>query len=200
MSNPQMFAGDPCRFLTAWLLWASTGNLGVREGADILETVFDNLPEELRDLEEKRQRTIAQSYLIAGLHTLIWGASDDSAPYLKAAFDAGAVLDDVALRMAVYELLNREAEFGPGNPPTFDELIATLSRLQRHDEARRLTSFYRLNRAFHLHSEGRIEDAGADLLRLVASNPSHLLNRGVVSMLRHALTKRVRGVHSGHTS
>jgi glycosyltransferase involved in cell wall biosynthesis len=193
--HPEFFMeGDPCQFLNSWLFWVSAGTVDyVRNHEEILRSIFENLPMDLQFLLGKYDWAIAQSYLIKGLHTMVWGKKQDAGPYLKTAFEKNANADDTVLGMLTDELLSYEAELGSeAAKEIVDQLSALLSKLNRGAKPDFLIGFYALNRAFRNYQAGRFESVPRDIARAVQTDFKYLWNRGVLSILLRSLYSRVK--------
>lgn len=191
--HPQFFVGDESsQFLNTWLSWISAGTVDyVRGQGEIVRSVFENLPKELQPILNRYEWAVARSYLLKGLHTMVWGKREDAEIALLIAIKKGAHIDDTALNMLSDELLNYEAEFGSeATQKIVDQLSGLLSKTDRKSESKTLVSFYTLNRAFRNFHSGIFENVPADVIRAVRADHKHLLNRGVLSIFFRSLFSR----------
>lgn len=184
--------GDSCEFLNTWLMWISAGTVAyMRSHEEILQSVFENLPAELASLLKKHDEAIAQSYLLKGFRTLVWGTREDAEDYILTAFEKGARVDDAAMSMLTDDLLNQAAELGSdASQQILGRLSDLLSKSNRRYEAKGLVGFYMLNRAFRNYYTGRFESVPGDVAEAVRRDHKYLLNRGVISILFRSLYHR----------
>lgn len=193
--TPGLFMdGDPGQFLNSWISWISAGTVDVvRSNVEILNSVFENLPEELHYLKEKSGWAMARSNLLKGFHTMIWGKRDDAKGSLETAFKNGAVIDESALGMLNNELLNYEAEFGSAaSQQIIDDLSGLFEQLNRKDKSKFLIGFYALSRAFRNYHAGRFDSVPGDVARAVQSDYKYLFDLGVPSILFRSLWHRIK--------
>jgi len=186
--------GDPSQFLSSWILWISAGTVDfVRSHEEILQSIFENLPGELQHLEKNRDWAIARSYLLKGLHTMIWGKRDDAKSFIETALEKGGIVDEPALNMLSDELLNYEAELGStASQQVIDNLSNLLTKLNRQDKSKFLIGFYAQNRAFRNYHIGRFDSVPNDVARAVKADFKYLLNKGVLSILFRSLYSRLK--------
>ncbi len=192
--NPTFFKGDPCPFLSSWLLWISAGTVDyVRSHEEILQSVFTNLPRELQHLRSRRDEIIAKSYLLKGFHTMIWGNREDAEAFLRTALEKGANVDSGAMRMLSDELLNYEDELGNSSDRrVMDDLYCLLSKLNRKHSARLLKGFFSISRAFRNFHSGCYDPVPRDVVQAMRADTGYLLNRGALSILIRSLWRRTR--------
>jgi glycosyltransferase involved in cell wall biosynthesis len=188
--HPAFFQdSDPCQFITSWMFWISAGTVDhSRRHEEILRSVFENLPVELRHLKKDYYWADTQSFLAKGLRTLIWQGMDAAEVYLKRALEKGAYFDEIILNMVSDELLKYESEFGSA---AAERILANLTQLSKKlhmvGKFERILGFYAHNRAFRNFGEGKFEKVPFDIARAVHSDFHYLLNRGVISILIRSL-------------
>jgi glycosyltransferase involved in cell wall biosynthesis len=193
--HPRFFAGDiSSPFLNTWLSWISAGTVDyVREHAEIVRLFFENLPEQLRPLSKTYDWAVARSYLLKGLHTMIWGREDQAERKLLTAIEQGAHINEAAQNMVSDELLNYEAELGSeAAQKIIERLFVILSKADRMREAKTLVGFYTLNRAFRKYHAGVFKNVPADVITAVRMDYRHLLNKGVLSIFFRSLLFKLK--------
>jgi glycosyltransferase involved in cell wall biosynthesis len=192
--NPSFFADDdPCPFLNSWLLWVSAGTVDyVRGHEEILRSIFDNLPQELQYLKNKRDWAITRSYLLKGLHTMLWGERDEAENFLQTAIEKGANIDIHAMNMLSDELLNYDAELGDvADQRIIDNLAGLLAKFKQKQSARFLVGFYAINRAFRNFQNNKYDLVPADVLNAIKNHPRYLLNKGAMSILIRSIFRLI---------
>lgn len=183
--NPAYFESDPSEFLNSWLLWISAGTVDHVRGQEvILRSILDNLPQELHYLKSKTEWVVARSYLLKGLHTMLWGEKEEAGVNLQIAMEKGAIIDSQAMNMLSEELLTYEDELGGvAAAGVIDVLYNLLSKYAERKNARFLVSFYAINRAFRNFDNKKYDVALGDVIKAIKTDPKYLLNRGALSVL-----------------
>jgi glycosyltransferase involved in cell wall biosynthesis len=185
--NPGFFLdGATNQFLNNWLHTISALDAG-RSHEEIVQSIFENLPAELQFLQKDRNKSIAQSYMLNGLRAIVWGKPEEAENYLKIALESGANVDDTALNMLCYELLNYDGEVVGKDSLKINNVIGLFSKLFGKNKANSLEGYYFLNRAFLNYHAGRYESVPVDVLRAARSDKKHLLNKGMFSVLIRSL-------------
>jgi glycosyltransferase involved in cell wall biosynthesis len=190
--NPRYFLdGNAGQFLGNWLHTISTLDAGrIHEG--IVLSIFENLPAELQFLQKERNKTIARSYMLKGLRTIVWGKPEEAEKYLKIALERGAIVDETALNMLWYELFNYECEVDAGNSWKIDVVTDLFSKLFGKNKANSLVGYYFLSRAFLNYHAGRYGSVPADVVQAVRSDKKHLVNKGMYSVFLRSMYHRLK--------
>ena len=193
--QPSFFMdGDPCQFLNSWIFWISAGTVDYARRHDvILRSVFENLPQELQHLRSKYDWAIARSYLLKGLHSMIWSKKHEAEVDLRTSIQMGAKIDAEALNMLSDELLNYESELGGAmDRKVIDSLSQLLRQLDKRDSARFLVGFYAINKAFRNYHKREYQSVPGNVLQALKADPRYLLNKGALSVLLRSLFWRIK--------
>ncbi len=184
--DPSVLQGEPCELLD-YLVQECIADDSL-DHAEVLSRVLDQLPPEAAALAARQRWAVARGCLWRGIRAVMWGRPDDGRRHLQRASALGAEIDDSVLGPVTHHLLDQRVECGAEVVEgVLDELVPGLDRLGSARPGTRLKALYLVNCAFESYRGGRYRDVPGHVFRALASDPSHLRNRGVVSMLARSI-------------
>jgi glycosyltransferase involved in cell wall biosynthesis len=190
--KPSLIEGRPGELVTRFL--HNSLDDETLDHGPLLQEIFAQLPHPVAGLSKWLGWATAYGFLFKGARAIIWHRLEDGAKYFAKAASLGVQLDDPFLNSLTDKLLVYEAEFGAkAAEMVVHNLAPYLKQLGGSASIRRLKSLMAVNRAFHHYNAGEYAQVPAALLSALVSNPKHLANRGVLSIL-------VRSVLAGRTS
>ncbi len=186
--NPSLLQGEPCKLINDWVIWVAAGNADSGNGLESsLHLIFDHLPFECQELEEKYSWAVARGWLLKGFHSMIWGQSGDAEHFLLLAIENGVKVDDLAVQMFVAELLDFDEEFGSdASEELLNKSSEAFEKLIGQQKLFELKTLFKINRGFRNYHLGKYSYAVKDILEVSSRNPNYLFTRGALSVLFHS--------------
>ena len=184
--DPSVLQGEPCELLD-YLVQECIADDSL-DHADLLARVLDQLPPEADALTARHRWAVSRGCLWRGIRAVMWGRSEDGRRHFQRALAFDAVIDDSLLGAVTQHLLDQRVECGAevvGR--VLDELVPELDRFGRARPGTRLQALYLVNSAFESYRGGRYRDVPAAVLQAAVRDPSHLRNRGVLSILARSI-------------
>lgn len=186
--EPAILSGSSSRLAKALF------NFSIRDDTQdhekLLATLFSALPKAWTISSQELNRLAARGYLLKGTRSALWGDEVAASRYFEQAGLRQADLDEAYRAQLVAQLANYEDLLGRSTAEAqADRLFPYLERLAGKPYVRRLQGQIAINRAFALHDAGRHSLALREVARAVVADPANLSNRGVLSLVAHALIR-----------
>jgi hypothetical protein len=186
--------GLPRKFLDS-VVWFSVRDGGEHEPA--LESIFSHLPpaflERYPGLPQTCKWASARGFLIRCLRALLWGHFEKGSHYFDRAIELGGRIDPGVLAILSDQITGYEMEYGAEETRhMIQNLLPFIRRAGSETDVRWLTGFYAITEAFNEYNRGRYEQVPGKVLEAVLSDPTHLTDRGVISILARSLVGMVR--------
>ncbi len=183
--------GNPCELVNMFLSLAIADDSA--DHVAIMSSMFEQLPESQRSLRKQAERAIAYGFLVKMIRALFWGRLEAGQAYASKARDyrwtqePPDLLHELADQISIYE-----SEFGAKSADgVLRALDPSLTLVLGRPFVRRLRGLCLINRAFSLHHKGQSREVASAALRGVWYQPGQILNRGLHSLLRRSLLKRI---------
>ena len=184
--DPSVLEGEPCELLD-YLVQECIADDSL-DHAEVLTRVLAQLPPEAAALAARHSWAVARGCVWRAIRAAMWGRSDDARRHFQRASALGAEIDDSLLGAVTRHLLDQRVECGAeAVDRVLDGLVPELDRLGGARPGTRLKALYLVNRAFESYRGGDYRDVPGAVLRAVVRDPSHLKNRGVLSMLARSV-------------
>jgi glycosyltransferase involved in cell wall biosynthesis len=187
--KPSVLEGSPCE-LIQFLVYRSIADES-KNHETILENLLAQLPPEMAWLSNQYDWAVRHGYLVRGARAIMWDRINDGHRHFARAAELTAEIDEIFLQELTHQLLGYEREFGnedAGN--VICELATYLQKVGGPSHTRELRGYYMVNKAFQNYQTGNFKSVPRDVLRAVTDRPEFILNKGVVSIFFHSLTKR----------
>lgn len=188
--EPSVLEGQPCD-LMSFLMMESVADDSLNHEA-LLGQMVSRLPPSLAFLSSQLDWAVARGHLWKGLRATLWERLETGHTHLVRAADLQAGIDSSFIQFVTSHLLDYERELGG------DAARAALERLAdgfRHVGGQRAARQFKgavfVNQAFHNFHAGDVTAVPGAVARAVFNDPSHLTNRGVLSMI-------ARSIKGGH--
>jgi uncharacterized protein with PhoU and TrkA domain len=149
--------------------------------------MFENLPDELSLLVKYHPWAVTRGYLMQGVRALIWDRLMDADEYFSHVSCLESQMDDVFMQWLMSHLLAYESEYGTEAVLKILNLIA--SRFQKLGMANihtKLKGNFFADKAFDKFQLSANKQVWPSVVRAVINDPSHLMNRGLMSVVLHS--------------
>lgn len=157
---------------------------GGGEHESVLRSILRQSSSVIEGLSHYTEFAIGQGYLLKWSRDFLWGRVDAGLQNLENARVHGSNPDNSILKLITMNLLNHEEHFGvDAANDTIDRFVMHLHRTGNRTFARKLKSSYMINRAFREYRTGERTKVLSNVVGAIGSDPSYLINRGVLSML-----------------
>ena len=151
-------------------------------------THLARLDDQLNGHSGYREWALARGYLIRGLRAVIWGRLEEGEFCIIRASQLGGRLDDQLLSTLSDQLSCYENEYGVEKTErVLHSLTPFLRQVGTDAQLRWLNGYFSINQAFSHYLKGQYARVPASIFRAVLRDPSHLSNRGVISILARSL-------------
>lgn len=172
--------------LVELMLWNSLRDGGEHEPR--LQSIAGQLPRELQHLRPAFPAAIARGYLERGIRDAIWEREEPARKHFARAKELGARLDLHTQRTLSEHLSSVELEFGADQAQrAFRRLLPMLKEVGSAAEVRAWNSAYLLSRAFRHYQRRNYRRVPGSVLQAVLNNPSHLADKGVLSIFARSV-------------
>jgi hypothetical protein len=186
--DPSVVDGYPGELLS-FLLMESIADETVDHAA-LLREMLVQLPPELAWLSARYDWAVGQGYLWKGTRAVLWNRPQAGAAHFARAGELCAEIDNPFIGFVTQHLLNYAQEFGAeAAASAIDRLMPHFAQIGGRRSANRLRARYLVNRAFQAYRAGDYTEVPGEVVRGVASDPSYLGNRGLISILVRSLGK-----------
>lgn len=170
----------------------------IRSGGNhevVVRRIIEQLPPEIGLTEQATHLALGYGYLLSWARDFFWDRVDSGLQNFQKARSFGSKPDERFLRLLTTHLLNYEEEFGTDvSHKIFDLFVSHLIKTGNASSARKLRSHFMINRAFREYRSCNHSKVLPNVLRAINSNPSYLINRGVLAMLLHATLRHLKNL------
>ena len=154
---------------------------------EAVRTIFRQLPEEAGAVSGEQERVVGRALVVRAVQDLIWGRREQGMARFAEAEKLEAGIDPLFLQMITHQLLAYEKALGEERIlSSLEEIGPCLNKLG-NGSGDRLAGSYLINCAFGKFHAGIYQNVSALVLAALRKDPSHLANRGVISMFVHSL-------------
>lgn len=169
----------------------------VRTGSNheaIINSIHSQLPSEIGWEDHHTKLAIGYGYLMRWERDFFWDRVDSGSEKFEKALLYGVVPDETFLNQMTGHLLDYEGEFGmEAAREVFELFIFHLTKSGKPAIGRKLKGIYMINRAFRDYKTGEHAKVIPSTIHAIGSDPSYLLNRGVLSMLLRSASGILNG-------
>jgi glycosyltransferase involved in cell wall biosynthesis len=190
--NPSLLNGEPCELIHSWIAWIAMDNTEHSSGTyAIINSIFNNFPEEYNELKGKTYWALARSYLYRGMHCMIWGQNDSARDFIFQAKSRKAIIDDIAVSVFIHKLLDFEAEFGTEyGLKILRNMAESLYSIGYRRGSRFIQSAHSIAHAFKYYQSGDYHRVRSYVLRGIIKDPEIVRNRGVLAIYGKSFLKK----------
>ena len=184
--NPALLEGAPPTIVNDLIVDSIDGEHTHHE--NILKSMFENLPQEIRALSKYQPWAVTRGYLMQGTRAVIWDRMAEAREYFSHVNGVPGQFDRSFLEWLTSHLLAYEAEFGvKAVSSVIKTLSAHLSDLGISNADHKLKGCYYANRAFENFRLGNFHEAQTSAFRAFLNYPVNLGNKGLLSVMLHSI-------------
>lgn len=185
--QPALLQNNALALRRTLVWWAVRGNNDVEQ---IVRRLLTGLPDDLMPDSQWHTWCLARAFLLRGLREALWERTEAAQEQLRRAAAMGHQADDLVLATLTEQILNIEQAYGRTKAErALQSLLRLWTPFGRTGQGRRLRSRLAVNRAFVAYRQHAYEQVPQLIGESARSNPSSLLNRGVLSILARSLIK-----------
>jgi glycosyltransferase involved in cell wall biosynthesis len=197
--DPTVLRGAPSRFMRLLLSMCIDDENISHEMR--LESVFDQLPEELELLSEQYHWAVTTGYLLKGSRAVIWDRPEDGKTYFERAKELDARINRSFQENLVDQLLSFEAEFGcKAAQDVLHNLMVYLLGLGDSSVLRSLKGLYWFGHAFQNYHKGNYDTVPRTVLKAIGNDLKYLGNRGALAIAVRSFLKSKSVTSHNHIS
>jgi glycosyltransferase involved in cell wall biosynthesis len=169
------------------------GHASIRDGGNhepLLRRFFSRLPVKLAILAPYEAPLIKRGYLMRGLRDVVWGREEEALDHFHhlTPTDVQEHLDTDLMDLLTHQIAQYKFEFGEQDTgQLLQRLTKTFEQFNAHAQMRQFNGAYALDQAFSNYNAGAYATVPAQVMRAIAYNPRHLLNRGALSIMVRSL-------------
>ena len=183
--TPGLLDGLPSQLLENLLRFASADES--RDHGAILRDYASRLPADLTPAPEAIDWAIARGFLARGALALVWDRARQGDVWMRAALDAGAVVDEQFVEWVVHQLFNCHRAVGEERALSAVERCANWFERFGSVHRRRIVGRYHVNRLFRREPGASASSGLSCFARAVANEPRWLWDRGALSSVGRSL-------------
>lgn len=168
----------------------------IRSGGNhetLVRKIIQQFPPELEWTDNDTNMTIGYGYLLRWARDFLWGRRDSGKQNFEKSLSFDSYPDGYFINWLSANLLNHETEFGIEiTNNTLDLFVSHLEKTGNSTISRKLKSNYLINHAFRAYHSGEYAKVVPSTLWAIGSDPSYLLNRGVLAVLFYSTIERLK--------
>jgi len=184
--NPGFVEGDPPQLLKSFALNSLIDDSFPHES--IIGQIFEQLPENLKNLDEYRDWAVAHRYFIFGVKDLILGKPAQGKSQILKGLAYGLCLTPAHLGFITQLMIDHWIAVGPQNTTLLiAEICDILAENGEKQFASRLKAEIALNFAFKYFERSEYDRVLGEIMKAVWNQPRFLVNRGAISLFLRSL-------------